>query len=100
VAGMTIFEHIGNRVLGNVCFLVRHAVLSFDDRRGANREQGGKATARSDCCSRLAPWVSSHLPALGIFPRHISRVVHVQEQTLTAIEKSQTEKIVVYERCK
>src|SRR5438876_9580262 len=50
--GMTIFEHIGNRVLGNVCFLVRHAVLLFDDRRAATAGQGAHATVRSGCCSR------------------------------------------------
>src|SRR5215467_6149832 len=40
---------------------------------------------------------SPHLPSFCILPRDISRVVHVQQQALAAVEKSEPEKVVVDE---
>src|SRR5229473_3356789 len=45
---------------------------------------------------RLPP--PSHLPSLGILPAHINRVVQMQQQPFSSIQKSQTKEIVIDKR--
>src|SRR6476646_394976 len=98
-----------------------------DHRRGVVREQGEEATAWSvsdiDEFSNLQidqlatstvalKWnsairqfdnssmlvLSTQFPRFCIFPRHISRVIKMQQEAFAAIQKSQTKDVVVDKR--
>src|SRR5437763_8900962 len=110
LGGMAIFGNVRYRSLGSLCFLIRHAlsssIIGEASIRSKARKRPGGRSRRSQSGGDIARMpgillrlLSPDFPALGIFPGDVSCVIHVQEQSFAAVEKSEAEKIVV-DKCR
>src|SRR3954468_5087965 len=102
---MAIFGNVRYRSFGSLWF-IRHAlsssIIGEASIRSKARKRPGGRSRRCQSVEDIAPnaWhllrlLAPDLPTFGIFPRDISCVIHVQEQSFAAVEKSEAEKIVV-----